>query len=200
MKIRDMLKKDNRIFTVFEFPPEILIALAKRLLFVLALVGVTVFFAINTDIVGIQTRTMIMLLPILLGLFFLATFLHLYLVAATGAYIAIEGICTESHYPQGITAKIKKKTTNIFAPGIKMTFAMETNEGEVYRVLCSTLKHMPREGATVKLLIVKPNTELITLDTGEIQITNYISIQSVKRIAQKKKQTAPDETILKPGD
>jgi hypothetical protein len=181
MTIREMLKKKNRPFTFRQFPLPLMSAFLKRLAFVVVLLAATIYLAFLLAPTPLSSKIPVLLLPIVLLVFFSYAALFVYLIAATGTYQIIEGVCIESPNTPEIKNLFKKKASSFFSPVKRMTCVVEGTDGEYYRILCSSSKHLPRQGHWTVLYCPITKDKPETLDSGEIQILSYLSIQSYSK-------------------
>jgi|GEM_PF-3088602 hypothetical protein len=189
MTIKEMLQKKNRPFTFRQFPPPLMGAFLKRMAFVVALLAVTGYMVYFMSASSVSTQLTVLLLPAALFVFFAVSAAHAYLIAATGTYQIIEGTCIESPNTPEVKSFFKRRASSLLNPVKKMTCVVHGTDGEYYRILCTTTRHLPRQGNWTVLYCPISRQKPETLDSGEIQILSYLSIQSyVKR----KKEDLPD--------
>lgn len=190
MTIKEMLQKKNRPFTFRQFPPPLMGAFLKRMAFVVALLAVTGYMIYFMSASSAATQATVLLLPVALLVFFAASAAHAYLIAATGTYTIIEGVCIESPNTPEVKSFFKKKASSLLNPVKKMTCVVHGADGEYYRILCTTTRHLPRQGNWTVLYCPITKHKPETLESGEIQILSYLSIQSY----MKRKKEEPIES------
>lgn len=172
MQLKDLCKKENAVYSFGEIELGIKKAMLESGILAMLMTIMVFFFVFMFKGMEIKAFLLLLLFPVGLFCLFAWTTLVLYWTGRTGNYLVIQGQCVDSEY--SINPVMKAKNT---AFQRRTRFVLETEEGQLYKVLCRRQSELPKQGDIVHM-VVSRNTAIQKEELCEM-IPDYIFLTSI---------------------